>query len=139
MTFAVSRKRDAKLKALYYHPQQTHNPRRETSFRLIFFVCFYLFIYLFLRHNNRYQWLQIDVGRLSKIIRLGTQGRALASQWVVLYYLSSSIDGIHFVRYRKNSRDKVRSQASHNGFISCSVAYSSINPPLYNNPPPTHR
>lgn len=31
----------------------------------------------------------------------------MASQWVTVYYLSFSVDGIHFARYRKNSRDKV--------------------------------
>ena len=61
----------------------------------------------FFRHNNRYQFLQLDLGRLSKIIRIGTQGRASASQWVTSYRLSSSVDGIHFAKYRQNSRDKV--------------------------------
>ena len=32
----------------------------------------------------------------------------MASQWVTIYYLSSGVDGVHFARYRKNSRDKVR-------------------------------
>ncbi|XP_015757096.1 PREDICTED: uncharacterized protein LOC107336222 [Acropora digitifera] len=59
------------------------------------------------RHNNRYQFLQLDLGRLSKIIRIGTQGRASASQWVTSYRLSSSVDGIHFAKYRQNSRDKM--------------------------------
>ncbi|XP_068726460.1 uncharacterized protein, partial [Montipora capricornis] len=60
----------------------------------------------FARHNNRYQWLQIDLGRLCKIIRVGTQGSALSNYWVTTYYLSSSVDGIHFAKYRQNSRDK---------------------------------
>ena len=62
----------------------------------------------FHRYNNRYQFLQIDLGRISKIIRLGTQGRSRVNQWVTYYYLSSSIDGIHFAKYRQNSRDKVK-------------------------------
>ena len=62
----------------------------------------------FPRYNNRYQFLQIDLGRISKIIRLGTQGRSRVNQWVTYYYLSSSIDGIHFAKYRQNSRDKVK-------------------------------
>ena len=80
----------------------------------------------------------MDLNRISKVIRLGTQGRKLVSQWVTTYYLSSSIDGIHFARYRKNSRDKVRNEAPYDGLINCSVAYrkSSINPPFYNTPPP---
>ena len=63
---------------------------------------------LFPRYNNRHQFLQLDLGRISKIIRVATQGRAMASQWVTVYYLSFSVDGVHFARYRKNSRDKVR-------------------------------
>lgn len=60
------------------------------------------------RHNNRHQFLQIDLGKISKIIRVGTQGRAAVNQWVTVYYLSSGVDGVHFARYRKNSVDKVR-------------------------------
>ena len=64
--------------------------------------------FIIFRHNNRYQWLQINLGRLCKIIRVGTQGSALSNYWVTTYYLSSSVDGIHFAKYRQNSRDKVR-------------------------------
>ena len=74
------------------------------SFSLLLFI----YVSFLLRHNNRYQWLQIDLGRISKIIRLGTQGRAAVNQWVTYYYLSSSVDGVHFAKYRQNSRDKVR-------------------------------
>ena len=60
------------------------------------------------RYNNRHQFLQLDLGRISKVIRVATQGRAMASQWVTVYYLSFSVDGVHFARYKKNSRVKVR-------------------------------
>lgn len=66
------------------------------------------FVFFIRRHNNRHQFLQIDLGKISKIIRVGTQGRAAVNQWVTVYYLSSGVDGVHFARYRKNSVDKVR-------------------------------
>ena len=71
----------------------------------------------FHRYNNRHQFLQIDLGRISKIIRLGTQGRSRVNQWVTYYYLSSSIDGIHFAKYRQNSRDKVKIYGWNQRFI----------------------
>ena len=59
------------------------------------------------RYRNRYQWLQVDTGRLSRVIRVGTQGRKEVSQWVTAYKLGYSVDGVHFAMYRLNSRDKV--------------------------------
>lgn len=57
------------------------------------------------KHNNRYQWLQINFGRAAKIIRIATQGRADADQWVTQYYVMHSLDGIRFEEYKeRNSR-----------------------------------
>ena len=59
------------------------------------------------RYNNYYQWLQIDLFRVSKVIKIATQGRSGVSQWVTKYYLLSSIDGIHYSYYKYNSNNKV--------------------------------
>ena len=49
--------------------------------------------------NNREQWLQIDLRRPSKIVRCATQGRADVDQWVTSYWISSSVDSLHFAFY----------------------------------------
>ena len=59
------------------------------------------------KHNNRYQWLQLDFGRAAKIIRLATQGRQDADQWVTQYYVMHSLDGIRFVEYKERNNRRV--------------------------------
>ena len=58
--------------------------------------------------NNRQQWLQVDFRGAKKIVAVATQGRHDYNQWVTLYYLSFSVDGIYFARYVKNGKLKVR-------------------------------
>ena len=59
------------------------------------------------RYNNRYQWLQVDFGGAAKIIRLSTQGRQDANQWVTQYYVSHSLDRVHFSEYKERNSRKV--------------------------------
>jgi hypothetical protein len=41
-------------------------------------------------------WLQIDLGDVSMVTKVATQGRHDANQWVKTFYLEYSIDGIHW-------------------------------------------
>ena len=59
------------------------------------------------KYNNRYQWLQVDFGRAAKIIRISTQGRQDADQWVTQYFVMHSLDGLHFVQYKERNNIKV--------------------------------
>ena len=59
------------------------------------------------RHNNRYQWLQVDFGRPKRVTILSTQGRQDARQWVTQYYVTYSQDETHFAEYKLNSKRKV--------------------------------
>ena len=59
------------------------------------------------KHNNRYQYLQINFGKAAKIIRIATQGRADADQWVTQYYCMHSLDGIRFVEYKERNNRRV--------------------------------
>jgi len=53
------------------------------------------------RINDHYrQWLQIDLGRPSRITKIATQGRKDARQWVKRYTLSYSQDGAVFTDYK---------------------------------------
>lgn len=59
------------------------------------------------RSNNRYQYLQIDFTRPSKIIKIATQGRHDADQWVTQYYITYSVNLVNFVEYKKRNNRKV--------------------------------
>lgn len=59
------------------------------------------------KYNTRYQWLQVDFGGAAKIIRISTQGRQDANQWVTQYYVSHSLDRVHFAEYKERNNRKV--------------------------------
>ncbi|KAL9950565.1 hypothetical protein ACROYT_G043081 [Oculina patagonica] len=59
------------------------------------------------RHNNRLQWYQVNFGRPTRVVKITTQGRQDARQWVTQYYLSYSQDGIHYAEFKENSNRKV--------------------------------
>jgi len=54
------------------------------------------------RVNNRYQYIQVNFGRSTKVSAIATQGRANAHQWVTQYTLSFSTDGVVFTKYKRN-------------------------------------
>jgi hypothetical protein len=54
-------------------------------------------------------WLQIDLGLVSMVTKVATQGRHDADQWVKTYVLMYSIDGIHWATYKdQHSNRKVK-------------------------------
>lgn len=59
------------------------------------------------RYNSRYQWLQVYFGGAAKIIRISTQGRPDANQWVTQYYITHSLDRVHFSEYKERNSRKV--------------------------------
>ena len=59
------------------------------------------------RYNDKGQWLQVDLGKATKISRIATQGRDDASQWVKSYWVSSSIDGGYYTEYAPGGSRKV--------------------------------
>ena len=62
------------------------------------------------RHNNRYQWLQVDFKRSMRVVKIATQGRQDAREWVTQYYVRYGQDGAHFADYKENSNRKVKSK-----------------------------
>lgn len=60
------------------------------------------------KYNNRYQFLQVDLGHPSRISRIFTQGRADTRQWVTKYKVQYSQDGVRFTHQKYNSNIKVR-------------------------------
>ena len=59
------------------------------------------------KYNSRYQWLQVYFGGAAKIIRISTQGRQDANQWVTQYYITHSLDRVHFSEYKERNNRKV--------------------------------
>ena len=53
------------------------------------------------RHNNQKQWLQVDLGRVTKVTGCATQGRYDGHQWVTRYKISYSKDCRRFFSYRR--------------------------------------
>ena len=46
--------------------------------------------------NDIGQWIQVDLGKVAKVTKIGTQGRYNVGQWVTKYIVSCSIDGGYF-------------------------------------------
>ena len=59
------------------------------------------------RHRNTRQWLQVDLGTLSLVKGIATQGRREAHQWVYKYRLSYSWYGARFRNYMAYKKFKV--------------------------------
>ena len=60
------------------------------------------------RHNNHYQFLQVYFKRPARVVKIATQGRQDARQWVTKYFVAYSQDGANFAEYKENSNRKVR-------------------------------
>ena len=59
------------------------------------------------RRNDRYQYYQVDFRRAMRVVKLATQGRHDAAQWVTQYFVTYSQDGCSFAEYKENSNRKV--------------------------------
>ena len=57
--------------------------------------------------NDRYQWLQVTFKIPKKIVAIATQGRQDLNQWVTKYWLSFSMDLVHYVYYKQLGATKV--------------------------------
>ena len=53
-------------------------------------------------HNNLNQWLQIDLGGTTEILKIATQGRQDTEQWVTSFKMAYSTDGNLFESYANN-------------------------------------
>lgn len=60
------------------------------------------------RYNNVAQWLHTDLGEVSKVVAVATQGRYDANQWVKKYMISYSVYGRKFTSYSVKRRVQVR-------------------------------
>ena len=70
-------------------------------------MCFLLSPITTTRYNNARQWLNIDLGTVSRLKRIATQGRYDADQWVTSYAVSYSLNNVRFIPYKEGRRTKV--------------------------------
>ena len=54
------------------------------------------------------QWLQVDLGRLTTVTRLATQGRDGSDEWVTKYTLQYSFDGVIYHDYRERGETSLK-------------------------------
>ena len=46
--------------------------------------------------NDKGQWIQVNLGKIAEVTKVGTQGRQDHAQWVTEYRVSYSKDNQHF-------------------------------------------
>ena len=55
------------------------------------------------------QWLQVDfVNRYTTVTRVATQGRTVHNQWVTMYQLQYSNDGVEFQYYKEQGQTAIK-------------------------------
>ena len=69
------------------------------------------------RQRNTKQWLQIDLGTVTRVKRIATQGRYNAEQWVTSYAVSKSLNGVRFSAYREGKGVKIFQGNSERYFV----------------------
>ena len=47
--------------------------------------------------SDKGQWIQVNLGKIQEVTKVGMQGRQDYPQWVTKYRVSYSIDGQHFM------------------------------------------
>ena len=60
------------------------------------------------KRKSTNQWLRIDLGEITAVTKVATQGRYNSEDRVKTYKLSYSVDGIHWTWYKQRAVDKVK-------------------------------
>jgi hypothetical protein len=60
------------------------------------------------RHKNARQWIQVDLKKFTRIVKVASQGRPNANQYVTRFVVSYSQDRMRWLKYYKNGRVQVR-------------------------------
>ena len=59
-------------------------------------------------NKNDQQWLKIDLGVLTTVTKVATQGRQDSSQWVTSYFISYSINNSYWANCTEDGEKKVK-------------------------------
>ncbi|XP_078346319.1 LOW QUALITY PROTEIN: SCO-spondin-like [Oculina patagonica] len=79
-------------------------------------------------YKEQGQWIQVDLGDITKVTKIGTQGRGDAGQWVTEYKVSYSFDGGYFEFYKHDpySSERVFKGNSDQN----SIVINTLDPPI---------
>ncbi|XP_022807914.1 lactadherin-like [Stylophora pistillata] len=59
------------------------------------------------KKGSKNQWLQIDLGEVTALTKVATQGRYSSEDRLTTYTLSYSVDGLHWTSYKQRAVEKV--------------------------------
>ena len=77
------------------------------------------------KYKSINQWLQIDLGEITAVTKVATQGRYNTDGRVKTYTLSYSVDGMHWTSYKQRGTEKVH--ISQNALLpSFSIFHSNV-------------
>ena len=57
--------------------------------------------------SDKGQWIQVDLGKIKEVTKVGIQGRQDYPQWVTKYRVSYSTDGQHFMAQNQVSNESL--------------------------------
>ena len=77
------------------------------------------------RKNNRRQYLQFDLRQPYRVVKVVTQGRYDARQWVTSFVISYSQDKYRWIRYKQYGRVKVRRAIQKYNFKKLTAIYTN--------------
>ena len=55
--------------------------------------------------SDKGQWIQVNLGKIKEVTKVGIQGRQDYPQWVTKYRVSYSMDGQHFMEQNQVRND----------------------------------
>ncbi|XP_022805106.1 coagulation factor V-like [Stylophora pistillata] len=77
--------------------------------------------------NDKNPWLQVDLGRYTRVTRVANQGLNASNEWVTKYKLQYSDDGKNFHYYKQQGDNKWTVLNGNKG--SDTIVYNNLNPP----------
>ena len=78
------------------------------------------------RYNNVFQWLQIYLGYVTKVVACATQGRYDANQWVKKYEISYGLFGNKIKFYSINRKVQVKTKCNKTHLLVIKSFVSSL-------------
>ncbi|KAL9955698.1 hypothetical protein ACROYT_G037058 [Oculina patagonica] len=76
------------------------------------------------------QWIQVDLGNITMVTKIATQGRKGAREWVTEYKVSYSFDGGYYKFYQQASNNSSDKQVFQGNRDDNSVVINTFNPPI---------
>lgn len=59
------------------------------------------------KFKEKNAWLQVDLGQLTTVTEIATQGSCIENHWMTSYWISHSIDGKNWQYFQEAGKNKV--------------------------------